>query len=359
MAVESSGFCRTRSARVVCCGLLLGLGGAGCGSPGAGGGVQPGGSGGNGAGAPSGGSGGVPAGAGGASIVDALPEVAGSGGAAPPEGDAASVDKDAPVDGPRSGCPADAIICEDFESYADGAKEFGSSWRAYAYGGGTVAVDSTKPHSGTRALHLTAPTGSRKYADIIRDTPDGTQLLPLKHYGRLMVWISAVPDGAHWNINQAAGLVAGSTTNVAKYSEGGMYGKLLPNYTLRTRVTGTADTFRGGGPEVGDTNNPATLDCSTPAKTQTVAARQWVCWEWMFDGTNRELALWLNGVRQTDVDVMGMGARCQTPNHPWDGPQMFTRVILGWEQYTTPASNVNQEVWLDDVAMGPNRIGCP
>jgi hypothetical protein len=42
----------------------------------------------------------------------------------------------------------------------------------------------------------------------------------------------------------------------------------------------------------------------------------------------------------------------------WTAPKTFSKVILGWEQYTQP-SDVANDVWLDDLVMGPERIGCP
>jgi hypothetical protein len=301
-----------------------------------------------------GGSGGVGQGSGGGA-AGGSGGIASGGAGGSPDGSSG----DAAMDTASAACAPRVTLCDDFEGYADGATSLAPRWQVYTYAGGTVRVDGSKPFAGMRALRITTPAGSRKYADIIKDTPDGTPLLPLKHYGRVMVWVTAMPTGAHWNINQAGGLLPGSATDVAKYSYGGMFGKLHPNYTRRTRVVNGAMPFRGGGPENGDDNNPATLDCSTNGKTQVLPTRKWVCWEWMFDGARRETHLWLDGVAQTDVDIVGMGEQCQNANHAWDGPQMFTRVILGWEQYTSPASEVNQELWLDDLAMGPDRVGCP
>jgi hypothetical protein len=43
-------------------------------------------------------------------------------------------------------------------------------------------------------------------------------------------------------------------------------------------------------------------------------------------------------------------------SYGWESPEVFDKLILGYEQYQdTPA----QEVWLDDVAVGGERIGCP
>jgi hypothetical protein len=265
---------------------------------------------------------------------------------------------DAAVEVPAGGCPASAI-CDDFESYAAGATDLAPRWTVYKYGGGALQVDATKPFRGGKSLHVTVPAGGRKYADIIKETVDDSAVLPLKHYGRVMVWITNMPSAAHWAINQAGGILSGTTDMTAKYSWGGQNAKLLPGYSQRSRVIGGATPLRGGGPQDGDPN-PAPVDCSMPAKTQTVATKKWVCWEWMVDGATPEVHMWLDGQPQTEVDVVGKGTACATgpKDGTWTAPKAFSKIILGWEGYTQ-ASEVPNDVWLDDLVMGPERVGCP
>jgi hypothetical protein len=121
--------------------------------------------------------------------------------------------------------------------------------------------------------------------------------------------------------------------------------------------------LRGGGPETGDPG--ADADCAVAAPAQRIAAGKWVCWEWEFDGTNDEAHLWLDGELMTEIDAVKSGKQCQgpgfmgrpmKPTYLWEGPQMFDKLIVGWEQYQdTPA----QEVWIDDLVLGTERVGCP
>jgi hypothetical protein len=259
-------------------------------------------------------------------------------------------------------CPAGAILCDDFEKYTAGTSDLGPDWTTYTYSG-SVKVDTTKPHGGKQSLHLTTQSGSLRYADLIKETP-GKQLLPLVHYGRAMVWVTAIPPDGHWNINQASGPMMGAPSEIAKYSYGGQYGKLMPNYTQRALVmrNGTLPV-RGGGPENGDPNPEA--DCAIAAPTEKLAPGKWVCWEWEFDGKNDETHLWLDGQPMTEVDVVKSGKQCQgpgfmgrrmMPNYVWEGPEMFTKIIIGWEQYQSAPA---EEVWLDDLVMSEARVGCP
>jgi hypothetical protein len=295
----------------------------------------------------------------GGSAGASAPEDAGGTGSGGSSSDARAEAGTADTAGDTAGgaCPPGAI-CDDFESYAVGATDLAPAWTVYTYGGGALQVDGTKAFRGGKSLHLTIPVGGRKYADIIRQTADDSAVLPLRHYGRVMVWVTAIPSAAHWAINQAGGIVAGTTDMTAKYSWGGQNAKLLPGYSQRSRVIAGATPLRGGGPQDGDPN-PAPVDCSQPTRTETLATKKWVCWEWMVDGATPELHMWLDGQPQTEADVVGKGTACATGAiTAWTAPKAFSKIIVGWETYTQ-ASDVANEVWLDELVMGPDRVGCP
>jgi len=287
--------------------------------------------------------------------------VSGSGTAATGQSGAASNDTDSggpetssPQDGSAgAGCPAGALICDDFEGYAPGATDLTPNWLTYIYGGGMLQVDGTKPFAGTKALHLTTPVGGRKYADIIKQNPADKELLPLKHYGRVMVWMSAIPSAAHWNINHAVGPLANSANLVSSYRYGGQNGRLLPNYTQRIPLGDGLIPLRGGGLQDGDANT-LKVDCGMNAATQKLPISQWVCWEWMFDGQNNQQRLWLDGVEQTEAALTGKPGQCGG----WQGPKLWTKMILGWEVYTAPSDKA-QEAWLDDLVVSDKPVGCP
>jgi len=207
-------------------------------------------------------------------------------------------------------------------------------------------------------MHVTTQAGGHHYSDIIKQTQDGTPVLPLVHYGRVMVWVSEVPGASHWSINHAAGPPAGMKNMLAKYSDGGEKGKLVSGYSVRPRPLAADGSFllRGGGPEATDANPSA--DCTKVAQTETMPTKTWVCWEWKFDATKNETHLWVNGVAQTEVDVVGQSTPCSTGgNVVWQGPTAFTKLIVGWEHYQDDAPA--QEAWLDDLVIGTQQVGCP
>jgi hypothetical protein len=43
-------------------------------------------------------------------------------------------------------------------------------------------------------------------------------------------------------------------------------------------------------------------------------------------------------------------------NPVWQGPTVFTKLIVGWEQYQDAPA---QEAWFDDLVIAPERVGCP
>ena len=282
--------------------------------------------------------------------------VAGTGGASGGVADAGNSSDGSPSDAAPASCPAGAVVCEDFEGYADGATDLSPNWLVYGYSG-TVKVDSTKPHAGSRAMHVTTQAGGHHYSDIIKQTQDGTAVLPLVHYGRVMVWVTEVPGASHWSINHAAGPPAGMKTMAAKYSEGGERGKLMAGYSVRQRPLAADGSFllRGGGMEATDGNPSA--DCSKVAQTETMPTKSWVCWQWKFDATKNETHLWVNGTEQTEVAVVGKGTACAPAGTVWQGPTAFTKLIVGWEHYQDDAPA--QEAWLDDLAVGPDPVACP
>jgi hypothetical protein len=278
----------------------------------------------------------------------------GQSGAARNDPDSGGPETSSPQDGaPGAGCPAGALICDDFEGYAPGATDLTPNWLTYIYGGGMLQVDGTRAHAGAKALHLTTPVGGRKYADIIKQNPADKELLPLKHYGRVMVWVSAIPSAAHWNINHAVGPLANSANLVSSYRYGGQNGLLLPNYTQRIPLGDGLMPLRGGGLQDGDANT-LKVDCGMNAATQKLPINQWVCWEWMFDGQNNQQRLWLDGVEQTEAALTGKPGQCGG----WQGPKLWTKMILGWEVYTAPSDKA-QEAWLDDLVVSDKPIGCP
>jgi hypothetical protein len=231
------------------------------------------------------------------------------------------------------------LLCEDFERYGPGAAGLAPAWTTDVVGG-TLEIDTTRPFSGGKGLHVTAPPNTSSLLQIIKQ---GAPLFPVPgntFYGRMMMWLTQMPTGGvHFNTVQANGLMPGSA-QIAKYAYGAMYARLMAGYTVRATETALP-----------------TIDCGKSGPTG-YPEKSWVCAEWKFDGPNNEMHYWLNGQAQTGVDVVKVGGGCtgtQPTGGVWQAP-VFNKLMLGW--YAQPF-NAPIELWLDDVVIGTERIGCP
>jgi hypothetical protein len=282
---------------------------------------------------PSGGASGGVSGGGGQS-----PPAGGSGGAVPT--DTRTPDdlaRDA-IDAPVTACLAPALLCEDFESYAPGSN-LAPTWTTDLTGG-TLAVDATKPFAGTKGLHIKADANASSLLQIVKQ---GAPLFPVAKnafYGRMMIWLTQMPTGAvHFNTVQANGLMPG-TGQIAKYAYGAMYARFMAGYTVRPSETALP-----------------TIDCGKSGTTG-YPEKSWACAEWQFDGPSNEMHYWIEGKAQTSVDVVKVGGGCtgtQPAGGVWQSPT-FNKLMLGWyaQPFPTPI-----EVWIDDIVIGTERVGCP
>ena len=280
------------------------------------------------------------AGSGGASGVADAGGAAGNGGS--PGGAAPVVQGGTASSDPPAGvCPTGALLCDGFETYASAA-DLGAAWHVTATAA-TVQVDATKPFKEKLGLHISVPAGGMHMGLIAKE---GAPVFPIAgnaFYGRMMVWLDQYPsDGLHWNNIQATGLLPNSP-KTAKYAWGGdgKLGAVTAGYVIR--------------------NDPAGMPVVDCYKTSTTPfpLKRWACVEWKFDGVANEMHYWLDGKSLADADVIKSGGTCVTPppaGSIWQAP-VFSNLSLGWQEPN--ASTAAIEMWLDEVALHTQRIGCP
>jgi hypothetical protein len=299
---------------------------------------------------------------------------AGAGGAqSNPDGGAAP-DGNA-GDFPTGTCAPGAIFCDDFEEYKiqgafncpapNGLCDFipmGSTiatWLGYHEHGPPYLV-AASVFGGKQVYQLDHETGHPVASDIIKESPDGVDLWPAAHYGRVMINLKSLPVTGAVGIMTESGLLPGSTTNTAQYTLGATNGKLSFSYMQRKRPFKndvSTPAMRIGGNWENATEAPTTY-CTVTATTATIAANKWVCVEWMVDRTNPELHVWLDGAAQADLDVSGGGGTCSAGTAPtWTGPAHFTELDLGWEINGNDTGGT--PVQFDMFAIGTQKLGCP
>jgi len=235
-------------------------------------------------------------------------------------------------------CPAGALFCDDFEEDAVGQPP-AAPWSP-STNAGTVAVDSTRAFSGSKAVLASAPNGPT-YRRAFIGLGSGSPIFPgaaSEMYGRAMIWLEAAPTEVHWTMIQAQGPAADGTHN-AEYRYGGQHGtgRLMANY---------------------ETNNNVKTDCYDHSQT-VVPTGKWACAEWRFAVATNEMQFWLDGTEVQDIHVTDRGEGCGGTdlNGQWLAPPAFDNLFLGWEHYQPWSGDIR--IWLDAVAVSTERLGCP
>ena len=232
---------------------------------------------------------------------------------------------------------------DDFESHVVGQLP-GPPWKEETYNSGAVVVvDSQHAFSGRQAMHVLAPAGAdyrRGYVAIHLRNP--LPQLQTGFFGRTMVWLDAAPGTAdvHWTLLQAEGRSADDRYNsiyrLGLQQRGGT--QLMANF---------------------ETTPPLRTDCRQQS-SQTLPVRRWACVEFHFEVATHEMQFWIDGKSVTHVVNRANTAdacRANDLGGQWLAPPRFDSLYLGFERYgNTP---IDQNLWIDDVALSRQRVGCP
>jgi hypothetical protein len=239
---------------------------------------------------------------------------------------------------PDAGTPRDAgcpgTFCDDFERFDAGAP-LRAPWTTSTQGG-SVLVDRQRAHSGRNAVRVTTD-GQAAYRRAYFGL--GAPTFPVQgnaFYGRMWVYLVAAPPmTTHWTNISGEGM---ATRNNQSFNAFVRYGgqvmkRLMANYD--------SSTFSS--------------DCWQHSQTAFPEGR-WACMEWHFEGPTSRMEFWLDGagISALTVNQRGQGCIANGLNGDWVMPQ-FSSLRLGWEHYQT---SIPIELWVDDVAVGPQRLGC-
>lgn len=254
------------------------------------------------------------------------------------------------ADEPSHAACSAALLCDDFERHPLGAVPGPPFRNATANSGASVRVSNTRAFSGSRSVHILAPGGAsyrRGYFAI-----HGAPVFPTagrEMYGRILVFLKEAPltpkdkPPVHWTFIQGEGRSANDTYN-SLYRYGGQH----------QGGTGLMANF--------ETTPPIQTDCWQHSASR-LPVQQWSCVEWHFVAATNEMQFWLDGEEIVDLRVKEQGkgpaSGClgDDLNGLWSGPPAFQSLYLGWEHYQEPENT--PEIWIDDVAVSLQRIGCP
>ncbi len=223
-----------------------------------------------------------------------------------------------------------ATLSDGFESQAAGAPSGG--WSVVTKdcsGTGTATVDTTVAHSGTHSLRVDGGSGYCNHVFV--RAPIDPSTVGSSFYVRLY-------------LRHTTALPASHVTFLA----------------MNDAADGNNDLRIGGQNSALQWNrqsDDATLPAQSPAGialSQPLPTTGWQCLEYRVD-TAGTAATWLNGSQVTGLTVDG------TPTADVDQQWLarswqprLTDLRLGWESY----GGGTDTLWFDDVAVGPNRIGC-
>jgi hypothetical protein len=227
----------------------------------------------------------------------------------------------------------------------------GAPWRdETGSSGASVRVDEQHAFGGARAVHVHAPKGAayRRGYFAIHQNP----VFPAaasEMYGRAMMWLEAAPvsppgkPDVHWTFVQGEGRSRDDSFN-SLYRYGGQHQQGL----------GLMANF--------ETTPPQHTDCWQHSASR-MPVQRWACVEWHFAVANNAMEFWLDGNELSDLRVVdrasGPESGCLGDDlkGQWLAPPAFQSLYLGWERYQEPEND--QDLWIDEVVVSKQRVGCP
>lgn len=223
-------------------------------------------------------------------------------------------------------------LCEDFES---GTLDK-SIW---SVSGTTPVVEGGQHARGSKALHITKMGNGSSYIREKKTFPAPKN----SYWARIFVRFEQLPsspgmDYAHWTFAAASGTGVSGEIRLSGQLSGGK-NKFGVGTDNRTDAMGTGDWTTSD-------NDPAGM-------AKAVPTGEWLCIEWQHDGEHNETHFYWDAVEHKSM------ATTETKHggnmNPYILPT-FDNVWVGWQEYQT--STENFEMWVDEIAIDPQRIGC-
>lgn len=226
------------------------------------------------------------------------------------------------------------VLCDTFEGQTVGTAPSGLWQPIYpdCSGTGTVTVDSTQAHSGTKSIKVDGKTGYCNHV-FFGNTTNMAAIGPVV-FGRVFIRPTTALGTDH-----------------------------IAFMAMKDANDGNKNLRFGGQGQVMAWNresDDATVPSMSPVGISTstgLPVNQWSCLEMEIDGNNGFLQVWLNGTSIAGLTVDGVSTadidaawRASKPVwHP-----SLTDLKFGWESY----SSGDNTLWFDDVAFGASRVGC-
>lgn len=221
------------------------------------------------------------------------------------------------------------LLCDGFE----GDSIDSALWTVQKSAQNTVELVSDQAARGNKSVHIMAQNG---YGYLTN-----TSVFPVAnndYFGRMFLRVArfSTVDWAHWTVGEGAGNGDGSLIRV-----GGQY---------KTDAGANRWGVGSDGGPTGDWTIHDTDPNGAPAEPLTNA---WVCLEWEHKGSTNETHFYVDGVLHPSLSTTATDHGGSSVDYVL--PEM-TSFWFGWYQYQQDPEPF--DVWIDEVALHGERIGC-
>jgi hypothetical protein len=230
-------------------------------------------------------------------------------------------------------CPVSVLFCEDFDGLPTG--DAGAAAWAVDARNGTLKVEAKPVQSGdagNHVLHVHTLDNGYAFLRVNNFAAPGNRF-----YGRMRLLVDAFPTApawAHFTLVEATG--TGSSEIVRPV--GGQY------------VPTVGKSLWGVGADGGPTGDWTNWRESAP-----VTEDAWTCVEWQLDATGNQVAAWFDGTPNPDLTA-------STNVHGGNGVPFILPTVntvrIGWQLYQGGTTPGQFDLWIDDVALSSQRLGC-
>lgn len=284
------------------------------------------------AGSGSGGSDASTAGNGGSGGSDSIGGAAGIGASGSGAIGGASTGGGAGQGGP-SLCPvAGTTLCDGFENDAPGAAN--SPFTVDVAKGDTMVVDTTKFYRGSKSMKFSA--ASQAYIVASKIFTGTTKATNNNLWGRYFM-LSNVPMLTTYSMSHVVfGALADSANSGTQFHFVGGSRRAL-QAEIRLASDAYTDSMTA----------PAAADPPFP-----VVADGWQCWEWQVTADD-SYDFYLNGKEVPEMKITA--GKAVMSKQTFAPMPVFGGLYLGWQSF---GGGTVISGWIDEVAVGPNRIGC-
>jgi hypothetical protein len=232
-----------------------------------------------------------------------------------------------------SRCNDQFVLCEDFEADALDT----GIWEKRTSTGSTIDIDDTQHARGAHSAHFHAEDNGISYISQTQAFPAPDN----KYYARMFVRFDSMPDAPDWAHWTVAGAGDSTGANGGEIRVGGQFNPQQ------------GKNLFGVGTDGGDTGDWTNLDGDDGAKE--VPVQEWVCLEWMFDGSSNTTQFWWDDVEHPSL------ATSETNHGGSSDPFIlptFDGSWFGWWLYQADTNPPAFDLWIDEIAINYERIGC-